>query len=58
MNVGGNEKYIQDFCGKILGKIHLEHQTKGWEAKIKMDWREVDCDYERWINMVQNVIQW
>jgi hypothetical protein len=57
VNVGGNEKYIQDFCGK-MGKIHLEHLTKGWEAKIKMEWREVDCDYERWINMVQNIIQW
>jgi len=31
---------------------------KGWEAKIKKDRRKVNCDYERWINMVQKEIQW
>ena len=35
MNVGGNEKYIQDFCGKILGKINLEHQRDG---RLKLRW--------------------
>ena len=44
--------------GKPVGKIPLGRPRRRYEDSIKMDLREVGCNFENWIDLVEDRDQW
>jgi hypothetical protein len=48
----------QGMFAELLGKRPFYIPRRRWEDNIKMDYRAVGCVDERWIELVQDRVQW
>ena len=54
----GEERRIQDFIGKTVGKRTLGRPRRRWKDNIKMDLQEVGCEGTDWIELAQDRDRW
>jgi hypothetical protein len=57
--IGRQEVHTEFLWGNLLKRGHLASgNQKGGGDNIKMDVRDIDCENQRWMELVQNHIWW
>jgi len=54
----GEERRIQGFVGKPVGKTSLGKLRRRWGDNIKLNLQEVGCEGMDWIDVVQDRDRW
>jgi hypothetical protein len=42
----------------IFKNVHLGRPRRKWEDNIKMGLRELGCENERWMKLIQDRVHW